>query len=95
MTMTDKIITAICTTFGVTLGELKSPRRMQHLADARFAAGYLLREADGMHRSQIETILRRQHPWSEYASRRASDLCATDPRFRKKIESVKQLLIAA
>jgi len=84
---------AIATEWGITVEGLKSKTRTKTLTIPRQAAMYLCREVLGLQLVEIGNAFGgRDHSTVIHSLERASSLLQTDPDFRKRLESVKQML---
>src|SRR5688500_15914782 len=84
---------AIATEWAITVEGLKSKTRTKTLTIPRQAAMYLCREVLGLQLVEIGNAFGgRDHSTVIHSLERASSLLQTDPDFRKRLESVKQML---
>jgi chromosomal replication initiation ATPase DnaA len=67
----DRIVHAVCTYFDVAPCELRGPRRMQHICQARFVVYYLLREDAKMSWCAIGRYLNKDHTTIMFGFRKA------------------------
>ena len=83
----------IASEWGITVEGLKSKTRTKTLTVPRQAAMYLCRELLGLQLVEIGNAFGgRDHSTVIHSLDRASSLLETDPDFRKRVESVKQML---
>lgn len=92
MTRTDHILNAICTTFGVSLKELRSRRKHKNTSEARIAAGYMLQTEGNAGPDAVAVALNRSPGWPSFALWRCQDLGEVDRRYSDKVQAIYRII---
>lgn len=87
MTDPDRILRAVCDLFGVSLAELRSPRRFARLTPARQAAAYALRWA-GIGLVECGALLHRDHTTIVYSVRQAEQRAERDSAYAARLRAL-------
>jgi chromosomal replication initiator protein len=90
----NMILQATSVVFGISVLEMRSPRRSEAIIRARFAACMLARDLTDQSYPQLgRSIGMRDHTTILKAVRRAEEMCASDPEFRQRFEEAKAAIL--
>jgi len=89
----DDVVAAVAPAFGLTVEDLRGPRRTRHVSEARDAAYYIIRRHVRMgFQRMAECMGRADHSGVVHAVRRAAKRRETDDWFRETIDRLEREL---
>lgn len=86
------IIDAVCSDFYITESQLKSKKRLRHLADARKIVSYLLRKYTNLTTSKIGEILNKDHSSIVAEGKATHALLEKDKLFSERLKRLEKNL---
>jgi chromosomal replication initiator protein len=92
----DHVLDAVATVFGVPVDDLRAPRRDKHVATARHAAMYLMREETGTSLAEIGAALGgRDHTTVLHGCEKVTRALELDGTLRDHVGTARELVRAA
>ena len=91
-TVCDTIIIAVARAFRVSVRELKSPNREDHITLARHAAIWIA-EHLGLTRAQMAESFHRERTTITYALREFRDRMEVDPKLKRRMEELRPQVV--